>query len=58
MIFIFLMLKWVSFYVALNSFLYIHENVGVVPRLCEETFNRIAKLKSDAENKIEYEVTF
>lgn len=33
------------------------KNLGVVPRLCEETFNRIAKVKADAENKIEYEVT-
>ena len=29
---------------------------GIVPRLCEETFKRISKMKSDAESKIEYEV--
>eukprot|EP00111_Clytia_hemisphaerica_P004193 TCONS_00011996-protein len=33
-------------------------NKGVVPRLCEETFNRIAKMKADGENKTEYEVVF
>jgi len=49
--------KMLVFYVIFSLIFLILSFLGVVPRLCEEIFKRIESIKSDSENKTQYEVS-